>query len=73
MACIIMAVQPLHIHSLQDDSSTLFLIAGYARYNCPYVWVSRVYTDDYYTRLSVLKSELLLSFRFGRIMNDWLD
>lgn len=75
MACIITAVQPLHIHSLQDDSSTLFLIAGYARYNCPYVWVSSVYTNDYYTRLrlSVLKSELLLSFRFGRIMNDWLD
>lgn len=24
---------------LQDDKSTLFLIAGYGRYNCPYVWV----------------------------------
>ena len=25
--------------SLQDERSTLFLIAGYGRYNCPYVWV----------------------------------
>ncbi|CAH3105751.1 unnamed protein product [Porites lobata] len=24
---------------LKDDKSTLFLIAAYARYNCPYVWV----------------------------------
>ena len=24
---------------LQSDDSTLFLLAGYARYNCPYVWV----------------------------------
>ncbi|XP_067043304.1 uncharacterized protein [Acropora muricata] len=24
---------------LKDDRSTLFLIAAYARYNCPYVWV----------------------------------
>ncbi len=23
-----------------EDNSTLFLLAGYARYNCPYVWVS---------------------------------
>lgn len=24
---------------IQDEKSTLFLIAAYARYNCPYVWV----------------------------------
>lgn len=23
----------------QDETSTLFLIAGYARYSCPYVWI----------------------------------
>jgi len=23
----------------QDERSTLFLIAGYGRYSCPYVWV----------------------------------
>ena len=25
---------------LQDENCTMFLIAGYSRYNCPYVWVS---------------------------------
>ena len=30
----------LYGHFFQDDRSTLFLIAAYARYNCPYVWVS---------------------------------
>jgi hypothetical protein len=28
------------IDSTQDDNTTMFLIAGYTRYNCPYVWVS---------------------------------
>ncbi|XP_041347504.1 uncharacterized protein LOC121367412 [Gigantopelta aegis] len=28
-----------HEDDMKSDQSTLFLIAGYARYNCPYVWV----------------------------------
>ena len=38
----------------QDDKSTVFLIAAYARYSCPYVWVSVSYnhcTSDVYGAL----------------------
>ncbi|XP_070538099.1 uncharacterized protein [Ptychodera flava] len=45
-----------------DDNSTLFLVAGYARYGCPYVWVRsnherlvKLSGDDSFTKDSPLK------------------